>query len=287
MNHCCVISCLNKRNDKRHKFFAFPSDLDVCTQWVDFCHCPEISERLTSGGPYGLRKFTICSEHFEPSAVKAVDWNGQLPVNTVPVRIGKTHMTQDMLLEKGFTLEPQTDNEAHSIDQVLVEMLSPEEMDNEPEDESNFEFVGVKRIKMEQLELQFEDEIKQEPVEQEQPQTAVEERATKEECSAAPVTQKQEPCVYCVNFKPRYEYELKKNKRLEEVIAQNKKKIANETTKMQKLHDRFTLKKLKRNELRKKFSELRKRCKKGIPLDTITEPVTESDDDDDEAGAWW
>lgn len=293
MAHCCVISCLNRRKDKIHKFFTFPSDLDICTRWVDFCHCPETSERFITGGPYGLHNYAICAEHFDGRTLTAVDRKGQLPAGAVPVRIGKTHMTQEMLLEKGFTLETQD----AAVDTVLVEMLSPEEMDMEHEDESNFEFVKVKHMNEEQLRIKFEDEIKQEPVEEEPPQTplsAVKERVKAEDLSrnldtVVPVVKKHEPCKDCASFKPRYKYELEKNNQLEEVIAHNKKRIATETIKLQKLHDRLTLKRMKYFELKKQLYELRKRWKKGVPVEELAERAAESrsSDDVDDADAWW
>lgn len=283
MNHCSVISCLNSKGDKRYKFFTFPTDLDRCVQWVEFCHCPEVTERLTTTGPYGMAKYVICSQHFDPSIVaKVVGRKTSLPSDAVPDRIGITHMTRKMLLEKGFDLEevPVASPEPPYIDTVvLVEMLEPDEMEQETTGEgSNFEFI---RLKTDDEQFQFEDGFKQEFVE------------TVEEVQAQlPVSAPKNQCKDCANFKPRYEYEIMKNKRLEDLIEQNKKKLADKTTKLQMMHDRITLRKMRRDELKKKYVELKRQFARGTTLEMGKETVTvESEEDDDgsfdEAAAWW
>ncbi|XP_019549366.3 uncharacterized protein LOC109419593 [Aedes albopictus] len=277
MNHCGVVSCLNRKGDKRYKFFTFPSDPDRCAQWVEFCHCPEITERFTATGPYGMSKYVICSQHFDPSMVaEVIGRRVTLFPGAVPNRIGKTHMTRKMLLEKGFDLEaePEALLDPPHIDTVLVEMLEPHEMERESAgDGANFEFI---RLKSDDQQFQFENGFKQEFVEPVEVQTSVPKKQ----------------CKICSNFKPRYEHEVKKNKRLQNLIEHNKKKLANTTTKLQKMHDRITLRKVRRDELKRKYAELKKQLAKGT-LEMQQESITvESDEEEDEGSfdeltAWW
>ncbi|XP_021701324.1 uncharacterized protein LOC110676710 [Aedes aegypti] len=285
MNHCCVISCLNGRKNKTHKFFNFPPDPDRCAQWVEFCHHPSISERLTASGPYSLAKYGICSEHFDPAIVEEVMRKKiRLPADAVPDRIGRTFMTQKMLLDRGFSLDNYNlssegcrrleRSPVKHIDAVLVEMLDPDEMKQETAEEgSNFEFV---RLKSDHQQFKFEDGFKKEYVD------------------PGASHQPKKKCKMCSNFKPRYQYEVKKNKNLEEQINENKKQIADMSTKLQKMHDRITLRKARREELRKKYTELKnqKRGKGTTSLDISAEEANaaDSEDDDasfDEATAWW
>lgn len=252
-----------------------------------------------------MRKFAVCSEHFDPAVLIAVNRKGQLPPDTIPVRVGKTHMTRQMLLVQGFTTEAVTFDETHPSDLVLVEMLDNAEevtIKREPgaEESDLFEFVRVKRMDEEERRNNFEDEIKQEPVDETEAEptpVAVEDKQAPEKepsndlnPEVPPTVKKHKPCEQCASFKPRYKYEVRKNKRLEEAIAQNKKRIVIETARLQKLDERLALKTRKRIELQNKLSELRKRWKNGVPLNEILQPAAVADssgDDDGQTEAWW
>lgn len=296
MNHCSVVSCLNRKRDKQFKFFYFPSDPDICSQWVEFCHCPEISDRLLNNGPYGLSKFVICSEHFDPSIVcDVVQRKNAFPTSAVPYRIGKTHMTKRMLLENGFDVEQSGPQERscgeESLDDVvLVEMLDSEDQDQESnEDDPNFEFI---RMKSDDQQFEFEDGFKQEFVESDEKVTEPHSELTSSDVQESEDVADLKECKYCSQFKPRYNYEVAKNKNLEEHIQQNKKKFAEATTKLQKLHDRLTLRKIKRNKLRKMYQELKVRFKRKTTaqeIEATNPPESEegSASDDESTEPWW
>lgn len=294
MNHCSVVSCLNKRRDKTYTFFTFPSNPDICSQWVEFCHSTELTERLLNSGPYGLSKFVICSEHFDPHIVVV---NRKIRVDTVPNRIGKTHMTEKMLLEIGFNPEQcQTANQKRSqdkrpfIDAVLVEMLDPDDLDQEATNEdSNFEFV---RMKSDDQQFEFEDGFKQEFVESDEEMIEVQPVSNGVEVQTQAVEAVKKGCKNCSNFKLRYENQVAQNKHLEDLIKQNKKNIVESTTTLQKLHDRLTLRRMKRNKLKKMYQELKKRLEREPPELEIEEtkpPESEEGDasDDETTDPWW
>ncbi|XP_062551496.1 uncharacterized protein LOC134216665 [Armigeres subalbatus] len=294
MNHCSVVSCLNSKRDKQFKFFNFPSDPDICSQWVQFCHCPEISDRLLNNGPYGLTKFVICSEHFDPNVVcDVVHRKLPLPASAVPYRIGKTHMTEKMLLENGFDVKqsrpahPKRSYVEESFDDVvLVEMLDPEDQNQESnEEDSNFEFI---RMKSDDQLFEFENGFKQEFVESDEEVTGPHSELTSSDVQKREKVVVIKECRYCSQFKPRYNYEVAKNKNLEELIKKNKKNIAEATTKLQKLHDRLTLRRIKRNKLKKMYQELKVRFKRQTQ-EGMNPPESEegSASDDESTEPWW
>lgn len=302
MNRCCVISCLNKRSEKQFKFFKFPSDPSLCLQWVEFCHCPETTERFASGGPFALQKFVICSEHFDTSDIKDTTNGPSLLQEAVPINIGRTYMTPEMLMERGFNVEVRVKQEeseqneqllqfSHIPDEVVVEMIDPDD------------------IKQEQMETQ----IKQEP-EEDNPLALYQMAPRETQLSSMPELSKNHLlrkndnnslvppspqsqvkckgiCIGASRFRERYELEIAKNKRLEKRTEELKKQFAEKVGRMQKIEDLLELKKQKKDRLKEKYQQLKIQYKKGIVLTSAQNEKEIDDDDDDadfdEANAWW
>ncbi|XP_058815851.1 uncharacterized protein LOC131679208 [Topomyia yanbarensis] len=296
MSRCCMVSCLNKRSEKKVKFFNFPSDTATCLQWVEFCRCPDTLKRFEEGGAVALRKFAICSEHFEPALVEAAG-KKQLPPDAIPINIGRTYMTPAMLLEKGFNIEVFVDNETehelildatHIPDAVLVEMLCPEDIKEESDKDETENAVNPIDIEETQRAEKTSDYPTTESI-----HTALPSNLNRSSIGDAPsvsntVINCKRLCMATSTFKNRYEIQKVKNQQLRDSIQKSKKKYAKMTAEVQKMVDTVALKRQKRTKLNERYIELKKLCKKGVPLSNSME-VDESNDepDFDESTAWW
>ncbi|XP_058450207.1 uncharacterized protein LOC131429830 [Malaya genurostris] len=289
MSRCCVISCLNKRSEKQVKFFNFPTDPTICSQWVEFCHCPETLRRFEEGGSTAMRKFAICSEHFEPTLVKTAG-KGHLPNDAVPDSIGTTYMTPTMLREKGFNIEevPVKNEPVHEIfldatyapDEFLVEMLCPEEINEESDND-------IMSMTANSLDTSVSQSTEQERsitptasiVSNNIKQNSIYDKHASVKCKGF--------CKSSYNFRSRYETQRNKNREIQVSIEKSKIRLAKMTAKVQKMADKVALKRQKRDQLNERYKEMQK-LKEDLSLASIMD-VDESEDeaDFDESKAWW
>ncbi|XP_053694349.1 uncharacterized protein LOC128742139 [Sabethes cyaneus] len=300
MSRCRVVSCLNKRGQV--KFYRFPRDPERCARWVQFCHCTETEERFKTMGVKGVRNFSICSEHFEPSLVRM----GHLPADAVPISIGRTYMTPEMLIERGFNVELQVKAEPEPVewhteevyipDEVLIEMFCPEDVKVEPneEEQSDPEIVEnpVTFPEIQGAALTEHSQVAKGSQNLPEATESATLRKDTDSITNTPVP-KSIPackgiCASVPSFKQRWKVQELKNHQLVNLIQKNQQRYIETVAKVKKLTDTLALKKQKRDRLKERYKEVKKQRKKAV---IIPDLATESDDDDegdfDEAKAWW
>lgn len=286
MSRCCVISCLHKRGENRHKFFRFPPDRDLCQQWVEFCHCPETSERFNTGGPTALHNFAVCSQHFDRKAVAIAAYeSGRLPKGTVPVNIGSTYMTAEMLVEHGFKLNiPEQENSpenAAAPEHVMATMFSADEMVHQ-------------LFEVEMLDEESEQSMEGDDKPSQSTQRVNEQAASQQSKKTNQSSTPSEPtsCLLCMVYKGQYGMAKLECKRLTKKIGINKETVTEFTTKVQKYSDLIAIQKSKLKRLRLKFAELKNPRKKRASTSDNDRETRECDTSEDEADfdeskAWW
>ncbi|XP_055541420.1 uncharacterized protein LOC129727531 [Wyeomyia smithii] len=316
MSHCRVISCLNKRGQTR--FFSFPTDPKICAQWVQFCRCPETEDRFKTKGVKSMQKMAICSEHFEPDLLQAAargqlppdavpidigrtymtpamliehGFNIELQtefeaVDVMPVSIDQTFITPDVQTNHDFKVESQTEPEfvephvedAYISDNFLVEMLRPEDIKEEPNEDEQSNFV--------------DDAVAQDDNHTNTPTEPASQNSSKnkDHISKTHVAKKlpcEGLCVLAPNFKKQLMMQEKGNQKMKNFLQDAEKRYTTALTRVRKTADLLVLKHQKRIRLKIQYKQLQAQNKM---IDAnMSDHATESEDegDFDETKAWW